>query len=328
MLVKDALKLAIKNLQDFSSSPALDARILLCRALSINLEQLILSSDDRFPADKLSIFWQYIERKIQLEPMAYILGMQEFYGLDFLVNHHVLIPRPETEMIIDLTINLLRNMKNVNIRPLENSLIKEQVQGAYGAENRSVHKAHEDLSTGATRQLPLVVEFPGWSILELGTGSGVIPICLAKNLPHNTTITATDISLNALEVAHQNALMHDVKNITFLQSDWFDNIKPQKFDIIISNPPYISESEISLVSDSTHLYEPHLALYAQKNGLDNYYIIASKAAKYLNKDGKIILEIGYRQAEEVSKIFTAQGFHNISLIKDYSGHPRNLVIRR
>ena len=280
MLVKDALRLAIQKLRDVSSSPSLDARVLLCKALSISLEELILSSDAEFPADKLSIFWQYIERKIQLEPIAYILGVQEFYGLDFLVNHHVLIPRPETEMIIDLTINFLCDMQNI------------------GSIN----------------------------ILELGTGSGIIPICLAKHLPHNTTITATDISLDALEIAHKNALMHDVKNITFLQSDWFKNIKPQKFDIIISNPPYISKSEISLVSDSTHLYEPHLALYAQENGLENYRIIANKAAEYLNKDGKIILEIGYRQAEEVRKIFTAHGFHNISLIKDYSGHPRNLVI--
>jgi release factor glutamine methyltransferase len=279
MLVKEALQLAIQKLQGASPSPSLDARVLLCAALSMSLEQLILSSEDQCPTDKLSIFWQFVERKIQLEPIAYILGKQEFYGLDFFVNHHVLIPRPETEMIIDLTIDFVRDIPNARI-------------------------------------------------LELGTGSGIISICLAKNLPHNISITATDISANALYVARKNTLRHDAQNITFLESDWFENIKPQKFDIIISNPPYISKSEERLVSDSAHLYEPHLALYAPRNGLENYYIIASKAAEYLNKNGKIILEIGYQQAEEVRKIFTAYNFHNIKLIKDYSGHPRNLIISR
>lgn len=279
MLVKEALKLAIQKLQGASSSPSLDARVLLCEALSISLEQLILSSEDQCSIDKLSIFWQFIDRRIELEPIAYILGRQEFYGLDFLVNQHVLIPRPETEMVIDLVINCVRDITNPKI-------------------------------------------------LELGTGSGIIAICLAKNLPHNIAITVTDISANALYVARKNAMMHDAQNIVFLESDWFENVKPQKFDIIISNPPYISKSEEQLVSDSAHLYEPHLALYAPRNGLENYYIIARKAAEYLNKSGKIILEIGYGQAEEVGKIFTAYDFHNIKLIKDYSGHPRNLIISR
>lgn len=279
MLVKEALKLAIQRLQRASASPPLDARVLLCATLSISFEQLILSYEDPFPIDKLSIFWQFVERRIQSEPTAYIVGKQEFYGLDFVVNHHVLIPRPETEIIIDLTIDF-------------------------------------------------VCDTPNASILELGTGSGIIAICLAKKLPYNIAITATDISANALEVARQNATMQDAQNITFLESDWFKNIKPQKFDIIISNPPYISKSEEHLVSDSAHLYEPHLALYAPRNGLENYYIIASKAAEYLNANGKIILEIGYGQAEEVSKIFTAYDFHNIKLVKDYSGHPRNLIISR
>jgi release factor glutamine methyltransferase len=277
MLVKEALQLAIQKLQGASSSSSIDARVLLCKALSISFEQLILSYEDQCPKDKLSIFWQFIERRVELEPIAYILGKQEFYGLDFLVNHHVLIPRPETEMIIDLTIDFVRDIPNAHI-------------------------------------------------LELGTGSGIIAICLAKNLPHNIAITATDISANALEVACKNAMMHDVQNIVFLESNWFENIKSQKFDIIISNPPYISKSEEQLVSDSAHLYEPHLALYAPRNGLENYYIIARKAAAYLNANGKIILEIGYEQVEEVSKIFTAYDFHNIKLIKDYSGHPRNLII--
>lgn len=279
MLVKDALKLAIQKLQDVAANPSLDARVLLCKALTMSLEQLILSYEDKCPPDKLSIFWQYIERKAKAEPIAYIIGTQEFYGLDFLVNHHVLIPRPETEMIIDLTMHCAQDITNPKI-------------------------------------------------LELGTGSGIIAICLAKNLPHNIAITAIDISVDALEVARKNALMHDARNITFLESDWFKNIEPQKFDIIISNPPYISKSEEALVSYSAHIYEPHLALYAATNGLENYYSIANKATEYLNINGKIILEIGYMQAEEVSKIFTSYNFHNIELIKDYSGHPRNLIISR
>lgn len=279
MLVKEVLKLAIQKLQGVSENPSLDARVLLCEALSMSLEQLILSSEEQCHTEKLSIFWQYIERKAKSEPIAYIVGKQEFYGLDFLVNPHVLIPRPETEMIIDLTINCAQDMSTPNI-------------------------------------------------LELGTGSGIIPICLVKHSTQNLAITATDISVDALEVARQNALIHDARNITFLESDWFKNIKPQKFDIIISNPPYISEYEVSLVSNSAHLYEPHLALYAAQNGLENYYIIASKAAEYLNDNGKIILEIGYRQADEVSKIFTSYNFHNIKLITDYSGHSRNLIISR
>ncbi|MCP5369836.1 MAG: peptide chain release factor N(5)-glutamine methyltransferase [Rickettsiaceae bacterium] len=278
MLIKEAFKIAQQQLQLNSPTPSLDAKLLLCKALSVNHEQLILLLDNPFPENKLSIFRQFIERRIKSEPIAYIIGKQEFYGLDFLVNQHVLIPRPETEMIIDLVIDLLRDT-------------------------------------------------PGANILDLGTGSGIIPICLAKNLPDCKKIIATDISTEALKIASENALIHNVSDkITFLQSDWFENINLQKFDIITSNPPYISREEVKIVSHSANFYEPHLALYAKCDGLENYYVIAAKAAQYLKKGGKIILEIGYKQAKQVTEIFMSADFHDIKLIEDYSGHPRNLII--
>ena len=278
MLIKDALKQASLKLIN-NSNPLLDARILLMFVLKITYEQLIINYDNKLSDSILKKYHELIKRRENSEPIAYIVQKQEFYGLDFIVNHNVLIPRPETEMIIDEV------LQNINID--NNSEIK---------------------------------------ILDLGTGSGAIAITLAKELK-NSRIVATDICSTALQIAQLNAQKHEVEHqITFKVSDWYENIQNEKFDFIISNPPYISYQDSKLVAIQTNNFEPHLALYANDNGLYAYKKIIQYAVNYLKTDGKIILEIGFNQFYDVSAIINHNGFDKIVLKKDLANLPRIIIV--
>lgn len=200
-------------------------------------------------------------------PLQYILGKTYFMGLEFKVNENVLIPQPDTEILVEQVLN--------------NSNGKE-------------------------------------TILDLCTGSGCIAISLKKQLI-NCEITASDISEKALEMAMINAKINNVK-INFKKSNLFENFV-DKFDIIVSNPPYIATDIISTLSKEVQ-HEPFLALDGGKDGLDFYRRIIKLSRDYLKENGKIFLEIGYDQAEEVRKIFEKNKYKNIKIIKDYGGNDR------
>ncbi len=207
-------------------------------------------------------------------PIQYVIGYVNFYGYKIYVNENVLIPRYETEFLVEKTIKYYKKVFNNKV-----------------------------------------------NVLDIGTGSGAISIALKKNI--DCDVTACDISKKALEVAKNNAKSNNV-NINFIESDIFNNIN-DKYDIIISNPPYISNNEE--VEYSVDKYEPHLALYANDNGLYFYKEIIKNASKYLNNKFIVAFEIGYQQAADIIKIVD-NNFTNVKTIieKDLSGKDRYLFI--
>ena len=207
-------------------------------------------------------------------PAQYIIGHAEFFGMQLKVDERVLIPRPETEELVDLilTENPKKNLK----------------------------------------------------VLDIGTGSGAIALALAKNRP-DWSVTATDISQDALDLATENAKRQDL-NLSFIKSDCFSEIS-SKYDIIVSNPPYISRADEEEVGLNVLHSEPHLALFADEEGLAIYRRIAEESKDHLNDGGKIYLEIGYKQGQSVPDLFR-KNFpeKRVRTLKDQFGQDRMVVI--
>ena len=207
-------------------------------------------------------------------PAQYIIGNTEFYGLELKVDERVLIPRPETEELVELI--LTENAK------------------------------------------------PNQSVLDIGTGSGAIALALAKNRP-DWLVTASDISPDALNLASENASLQDLK-ISFKKSDCFAEIS-EKYDIIVSNPPYISRADESEVGLNVLHSEPHLALFAEEDGLAIYRKIAEDAKNHLREGGKIYLEIGYKQGHSVPALFRKYlPEKRVRTLKDQFGQDRMVVV--
>ena len=279
MQVREALKLATKKFKE-SSTPSLDARLLLAHALNYSQEKLLINYDKELEQDIETRFFEFVARRQEQEPIAYILGRQEFYGLEFAVNKHVLIPRPETELIIDI--------------------LKED----------STRKGQND----------------NIDILELGIGSGAVSVCLAKEILL-ANITAAEVSDQAIEIAQSNISRHKVQNqVKILKSDWYSALdKGEKYDYIVSNPPYICRSEIYQMSKETIDFEPDLALYADNEGLSSYQAIIQNAKNFLKNDGKLVFEIGYSQKNMILDLLKRAGFENTSVKQDLSGLDRIIV---
>ena len=261
MKIKDALQLLI---------PVFEARILLSHAMGFSREWLIGHSEDELSDEIYVQFFSLVERRKAHEPIAYIIGKKEFYGRDFKVTKDVLIPRADSETLIDA---VLKDYKN------------------------------------------------GISILELGVGSGCLLLTALLELKQATGI-GVDISREALEVASANATLHGLQDrCSLVKSNWFENVAG-KFDIIISNPPYIEENERSIMAIETLQYEPQLALFG---GIEAYKIIASDAHKFLKENGRIYLEIGYRQESLVEEIFLAKEYKVVEKYRDIENRMRVLV---
>lgn len=278
---------------EHSSTPILDVKLLMCHVLDISHEQLLIRYDETLSPSLEEEYFLLVRRRAAMEPIAYILGKQEFYSRSYKVNSSVLIPRPETELLINL---VLEDWGKDKIT-IEDWLSDKRVK-----------------------------------ILDLGTGSGIIAITLAILLPF-AEITAIDYCPNALKIAYDNAKIHQVeKRISFIQSNWFDALEntdfkyiTRNFDYIVSNPPYIDIAEQNLVADQTHLFEPHLALYAGGNGLDAYKQIIYYATKFLNPNGKLVLELGYNQEDSVKFLLRANKFKDIVSRKDIAGYNRAII---
>ena len=252
------------------TSYSIDARLLLLHLLEISFEEFILQDDHKF--DQYDAYESLLARRAAYEPIAYIINKSEFYGREFYINNKVLIPRDDTEILIDVA--KLGDYQN---------------------------------------------------ILEIGVGSGCISISLAKELEVRS-ITAVDISQEALAIAKINAARHGVA-LNLLQSDGFANVPADKFDLIIANPPYISINEKPLMSVETLKFEPVAALFAKDDGLYFYEIIAREAKDFLQYNGHIIVEIGFRQKELVIAIFKKHGFELIGTYQDIGQNDRCLQFK-
>lgn len=219
-------------------------------------------------------------RYVDNYPLQYLLGYSDFMGLELCVTPDVLIPRPDTEFLVSEAVSCI------------NSLISAD--------------RHKKID-----------------ILDLCTGSGCIAIYLADYFKNNNavSITASDISEKALTVAEKNSKKYNT-NINFIHSDLFNSPKFDnlKFDVIVSNPPYISYDEKDFMSEDTKNYEPHLALFAEDSGMAIYKKIANKYNNYLKSDGHLLLEVGFKQSEAVSSLFKSA--HSTNIINDFNGHGR------
>lgn len=278
MNIQENLYYATNKLHQAKINTAeLEARILLQHATSKSLEYLLARPEQELIPQEQEAFEQLLTRRLSLEPIAYITNSKEFYGYDFIVNDKVLIPRSDTELLIDVILQETDNDASIEV-------------------------------------------------LELGTGSGCIAVSLLLEMP-NIRLTASDISDDAIMVARQNAMNHNVlERAKIINSDWFRTLEKQQFDIIVSNPPYIALDDTPNIAPETLKHEPHLALFAEDNGLAGYHSIAKEARHFLKPNGKLFLEIGFNQANDVTKIFNDSGYVIKRVYKDLAGHDRVILI--
>lgn len=271
-------------------SPRLNAELLLSEILKCKRLDLYLKFDQPLKENEVNIYREWIARRGKFEPLQYIIGNVEFYGLPFKVTPDVLIPRPETEILVETVLNKLKNNTSV-ISNKEKNL--------------------RDFSPALPDQNDKI------KILDIGTGSGNIPIALAKNL-NDAELTAIDISEKALSIAKENASANGVEEkIQFISADVKKYMSNYKFDIIVSNPPYISSEEYPVLQKEILNFEPMVAVTDSNDGLDFYRTIAERAKILLKKNGEIFLEVGKDQSKHVADILEKNDFINIYFVKDY-----------
>ena len=271
MTIKQALNLARQNLD------SIDAKVLLKFILKKDNTYIIANANKEMSRDEENKLQESIQKIKDGFPLQYITHNQEFMGINFEINQNVLIPQPDTEILVENTIGLVLG-------------------------NKSLENQEDSKKT--------------MQILDLCTGSGAIAVSLKKYLP-DVKIFASDISEKALEVAKKNAKNNNVE-IEFIKSDMFENIH-EKFDVIVSNPPYIKSEEIEKLSKEVQ-NEPKVALDGGKDGLKFYKIISREIKNYLKENGTLLMEIGYDEANEVMKLF-----ENSTCIKDYANNDRVIV---
>ncbi len=227
--------------------------------------------------------------------------------------------RVSANIIFKLEKLILRRIKR---EPISKILGRREFWGRIFSINKNVLDPRADTET----LIDYVIEKPVKTVLELGTGSGVIAVTLACEWKE-VHVTATDISEDALLLAQKNAEKFNIENkIQFLKSDWFDNVEG-KFDLIISNPPYIGWIEQDKICTEVTKYDPEIALFAGFDGFDAYKKIIPGLAKYLNPDGFVVLEIGASQSNLVKDIMNLSGFFNVDIVKDLSGKDRVIAAK-
>ena len=282
------------------ASPRLDAEVLLAYSLGTNRAGLYARLYTVLSLPQIAAFQQRVTRRLQHEPVQYITGMQEFWSLEFAVDPRVLIPRPETEIVVETVLQLLNSDEGQRFSPHPSPLPK-----------------------GAR-------EFSG-KILDVGTGSGCIAIALATELPA-AEIWATDISVDALAVATANAQRHHVhQRIHFLQGSVFAPVAHQgyTFELIVSNPPYIAHSGLLTLQPEVRDWEPRHALDGGREGLDFYRHLLDEAPRYLSTNGWLVLEIGDGQdAALLSSLKENTSFTDSFCSPDYAGRGRVVVAQK
>lgn len=256
------------KIKDFLEIDRQTTLISLSYILDKSIPYLELNSDIELDDNISSRLNDIINKVKKNYPLQYAIGVWNFYGLDFKVDERALIPRSETELLVEKILE---------------SHIKED------------------------------------SILDIGTGTGAIAITLAKNLK-NSEVLGLDISKAALNLAEENKKLLNVSNVSFKQSDIFSNIN-EKFDIIVSNPPYINEVDYNSLDERLY-YEPKNALFAENNGLYFYKKIIKESKKFLNEDASLFFEIGYDQKNDIIKLLKEENFKDIKAYQDYNGFDR------
>jgi release factor glutamine methyltransferase len=255
----------------------LEAEILLAHALDVDRLHLYLAPDKPLTSDERSRYRVIVKQRHSGTPLQHVIGEVSFYGLRFRVSRDALIPRGETEELLDQVIKRAPRDRDVRC-------------------------------------------------LDLGTGTGVIAVCMARYLP-KAHVTAVDISPAALAIAQGNAALNEVaERIEFVESDWFSNIEGA-FDFIASNPPYIRTDELNVLAAEIRDHEPAVALDGGADGLEKIRSIASQLDLHLRPDGVVLMEIGYAQGASVKQVLESAGLVDVSIERDMSGKDRFVVGR-
>ncbi len=263
--------LKINNIKTFS----LDSELLLSKVLDIRREDLLINLHKRIEKKKFKKYKKLLNKRKNREPIAYILKKKEFWKLDFYVDQSVLIPRPETEIIVEEVLKFYNYNSSKNF-------------------------------------------------LDIGTGTGCITISILRERP-KCKATAIDISKNAINVAKFNAKMHHLQNkIKFVNID-IDKFSFNKYDFIISNPPYINIVDLKRLDLGIKLYEPIIALRAGIDGLSEIRKIIRKSKTLLKNNGKLIFEIGNRHIDIIMKLLLDNGFYINKICKDIQSYPRVVI---
>ena len=253
----------------------LDSEILLANVLNLTREKLLVNLDNKIRENYFNKYIKFISRRKKNEPIAYILKKKEFWKYNFFVNKDVLIPRPETEIIVEETLKIV------------------------------------SLKSSA-------------SILDVGTGSGCIIVSIIKNRPNCKGI-ALDISKNALKIAKINAKIHHLQNkINFFNID-IDKFNGNKYDFILSNPPYITSIDFKRLENNVNIFEPKIALEAGKDGFKEIQKLIKKSVKLLKNNGRLIFEIGKNQLNRSKYLLKKNGFYINKICNDYSSNPRVII---
>lgn len=271
--VRQALQQAIELLN--SDEARLEAQLLLQAVLQVDHAWLILHADDLLTDEQSSIYSSLLERRSKGEPIAYILGEREFYGLSLTVSEDTLIPRSDTETLVELALDAV---------------------DSYFHGNDEV------------------------AVLDMGTGTGAISLAIAHSLPE-VDVTAVDVSQKALAIAQSNAERLEIENVDFIHSDWFEALAGRRFDLIVSNPPYIESADQHL-SQGDLRFEPISALASGADGLDDIRRILADCLAFLKPQAWLMLEHGYNQAEAVQQLMAEVGLLEVSTVKDLGGNDR------
>lgn len=266
-----------KNLgHDPYLNPKGDANLLLQSVTKRSKSALFAFSETCLSEVEIARLTALLTRRQQGEPMAYILGEREFWSLPLSVSKATLIPRPDTERLVEI----------------------------------ALEEAYKRLDSVKDLQ-----------ILDLGTGTGAIALALASELNDRAEIIGVDKQLDAVELAEQNRTKFAFERVRFLHSDWFDALKKRRFDLIVSNPPYIDAQDENLMQGDVR-FEPLSALVADSQGMADLQYIIEQAPQYLRQNGALILEHGWQQAEQVRTLFKQHQWNNPQTAQDYGGNDR------
>ncbi len=280
MTVREMIKEGERRLMSaHCMDPWIDAEQLYYYLTGTDRVGLFLKAKQEVDEETQKKYFALIEKREQRIPLQHITGSQEFMGLDFEVNKNVLIPRQDTEILVEEATRIIRG-DNPRVRRRRN-----------------------------------------WKVLDLCCGSGAIGISMAR-ICDNIKVTAADYSAEALEVAQRNAAANRVK-IKFRHGDLFGAVGSRRYDMIVSNPPYIKSHMIPILQDEVKVHEPMMALDGGEDGLVFYRKIVDQASAHLRKNGVLMFEIGHDQAEEVSQLIQDTGkFTKVHVVKDLPGHDR------
>lgn len=253
----------------------LTVELLLAHTLNLTRFALYTNFDRPMSPDELAAFKSLFKRRLTHEPLQYILGETEFMGLKLSIDRRALIPRPETEILVEEALKVARGMTGDKIR-----------------------------------------------ILDIGTGSGNIPVALAHFLPH-AAITSVDVSAGALELAAGNIRRHNLTNVTLRHSDIFaDSFTGQSFNMVVSNPPYVSVAEFQMLQPEVKNFEPGIATTDGADGLTFIRHIGALAKEMLLPGGMLLMEIAFNQAPLTEAILKSSGYNSVTFVQDYAGIQR------